>query len=77
MNKNEKISIRLTPYQGQVLSELSKALNTSISMLVRSIVGDFITRNEERLERIIVSKLEGDANHKQTTEEIIFSEEGD
>ena len=46
-------------------------------MLVRSIVGDFITRNEERLERIIVSKLEGDANHKQTTEEIIFSEEGD
>lgn len=77
MNKNEKISIRLTPYQGQVLSELSKALNTSISMLVRSIVGDFITRNEERLERIIVSKLEGDADYKQTTEEIIFSEEGD
>lgn len=54
MNKKDRISIRLTPYQNQVLTELSSSLNTSISMLVRTIVGDFITRNEEVLERLVM-----------------------
>ena len=54
MNKKDRISIRLTPYQNQVLTELSTSLNTSISMLVRTIVGDFITRNEEVLERLVM-----------------------
>lgn len=36
-----------------VLSELSTALKVSISVLLRAIVLDFLTRNEERLDRII------------------------
>ena len=36
-----------------VLGELSTALNVSISVLLRAIVLDFLTRNQERLDRII------------------------
>lgn len=49
----EKITIRVTPNQMQVLKELSEATDSSISIIVRSIILDFITRNEERLEEII------------------------
>lgn len=77
MNRKDRVSIRLTPYQYQVLTELSTALDTSISMMIRTIIGDFLTKNEDALERIIERKLEGDANYKQNrkTEEI-FGEEG-
>ena len=51
--KKEKITIRVTPNQMLVLEELSEATNSSISMLVRSIILDFIQRNEDRLEEII------------------------
>ena len=55
-----------------VLGELSTALNVSISVLLRAIVLDFLTRNEQRLERIIdgqdkitdISTIQ-DANDKQ------------
>ena len=60
----------------QVLSELTQALDTSYSMLVRSIVSDFLTKNEEQLERIIVKNLYGNADNKQITEkEEIYGEE--
>lgn len=77
MNRKDRVSIRLTPYQYQVLTELSTALDTSISMMIRTIIGDFLTKNEDALERIIERKLEGDANYQQNrkTEEI-FGEEG-
>lgn len=76
MNRKERISVRLTPYQNQVLTELSTALDTSVSMLVRTIVGDFISRNEERLENIIEQKARGNADNKQiSAEEEIFGEE--
>ena len=76
--RKERITVRLTSQQMLVLSELTEALNTSYSMLVRSIVCDFLTRNEEQLERIIVNKLNGHADDKQTSkEEDPFREEGD
>lgn len=53
--KKEKITIRVTPNQMLVLEELSEATNSSISMLVRSIILDFIQRNEDRLEEIITN----------------------
>ena len=53
--KKEKITIRVTPNQMLVLDELSEATNSSISMLVRSIILDFIQRNEDRLEEIITN----------------------
>lgn len=73
--KKQRITVRLTENQMQVLSELTTALNTSYSMLVRSIVCDFLTKNEEQLERIIVNKMNGNANYQQTTEEDIYGEE--
>ena len=72
MNKKDRISIRLTPYQNQVLTELSTSLNTSISMLVRTIVGDFITRNEEVLERLVMknNQIVEDTSLKNKEEDI-------
>ena len=69
---DKKLSVRLTNNQMLVLGELSTALNVSISVLLRAIVLDFLTRNEQRLERIIdgqdkitdISTIQ-DANDKQ------------
>lgn len=55
--KKDRISIRFTPYQKQVLDELCAAFDTNCSMLVRVIVGDFLDRNEERLYEIINKRL--------------------
>lgn len=73
--RKQRITVRLTENQMQVLSELTQALDTSYSMLVRSIVCDFLTKHEEQLERIIVNKLHGDANNQQTQEEDFGEEE--
>lgn len=73
--RKQRITVRLTENQMQVLSELTQALDTSYSMLVRSIVCDFLTKHEEQLERIIVNKLHGDANNQQTPEEDFGEEE--
>lgn len=48
----------------QCLDELSQAMNTSYSMLIRTIVGDWLNQHEEQLERIIVNKLNNDADDK-------------
>lgn len=54
--RKERITIRLTPYQMQCLKELTASLNTSYSLLVRSIIGDFLTKNQEALDRITTKK---------------------
>lgn len=72
-----RISVRLTPNQELVLREMSDALDTSISMMIRTIVGDWIAKNEDRIYRIIdKKKIEQDANYKPITEktEDIFAE---
>lgn len=56
---------------------MSEALDTSMSMLVRTIVGDWLKQHEEQIYRIIDrKKLEKDANYKPPTEETedIFGE---
>ena len=73
--RKQRITVRLTENQMQVLSELTSALDTSYSMLVRSIVCDFLTRNEDQLERIITQKLYGDANNQQAAKEDFGEEE--
>ena len=60
--RKQRITIRLTDNQMLCLKELTQSLNTSYSMLVRSIIQDFLTRNEERLEKITASKNDDDAN---------------
>lgn len=71
-----RISIRLSENQELVLREMSDALNTSISMMIRTIVGDWITKNEEQIYRIIDKKKYGYALDNETEEkEDIFGEE--
>lgn len=72
-----RISIRLTPNQELVLKEMSEALDTSISMMIRTIVGDWITKNEEYIYRIIdKKKVENNAlDTENREEEENFSEE--
>ena len=68
-NRKEKVTVRLTPYQMQCLKELSYGLNTSYSLLIRSIIGNFLYQNEEALERIITNKQLEDADTKPTEED--------
>lgn len=78
MTKNLKISVRLTPWQEQVLNELSQALDVSYSLLVRTIVGSWLTENEEFLYNIIDKKNIKNANNQQVRKEKdIFSPERD
>ena len=68
-NRKERVTVRLNCYQMQCLKELSTSLNTSYSLLIRSIIGDFLNRNEETLERIITNKQLEDADTKPTEED--------
>ena len=67
--RKDRITIRLTNSQYQVLSELVEALDTSYSLLVRTIISDFLNRNEDVLERITLKHMQENANDKQTSEE--------
>ena len=62
-NRTSKISIRITPNQSLVLEEMSQALNTTYSMLIRTILGDWIATNEEYIDRIIEKKRNEDATN--------------
>ena len=64
-NRSDKISIRITPNQALVLSEMSQALDTTYSMLIRTILGDWLTTNEDYIERIIERKKTDNATDKQ------------
>ena len=46
----EKITIRLTPRQIQVLTELREKYGASFSLMIRTIVGSWLTTNEEIIE---------------------------
>ncbi len=58
--RSDKISIRITPNQSLVLAEMSQALGTTYSMLIRTILGDWITKNEDYIDRIIEKKRKED-----------------
>jgi hypothetical protein len=74
----ERITLRITGNQELVLKELSETLDVSISMLIRTIIGDWLTKNEDYIYRIIDKKKYGDALYQQVREkEDIFGEEGD
>lgn len=55
-SKKERITIRLSAYQMQCLKELKESLNTTYSLLTRSIIGSFLTQYEDNIERIIENK---------------------
>ena len=47
------MTIRLSASQMQVLDELREALGVNISLIIRTIVGDWLKQHEETLNRII------------------------
>ena len=63
--RSDKISIRITPAQSLVLAEMSEALGTTYSMLIRTILGDWITKNEDYIDRKIEKKRNEDATNQQ------------
>ena len=67
--RKERVTVRLTPYQMQCLKELSTSLNTSYSLLIRSIIGDFLSKNEKALERITYNNQPHYANTEFTEED--------
>lgn len=69
MQKRDKISIRITPFQSLVLEEMSQALNVSYSMLIRTIIGDWITVNEDRIYKFIDKKKIEYANNTEAGKE--------
>jgi hypothetical protein len=62
--KKERITIRLTPYQMQCLTDLKNSLNTTYSLLTRSIIGNFLTQYEDNIDRIIENKENEYANNQ-------------
>lgn len=58
--KRPRISIRLDENQNLVLNELSVAMNVPVSILVRTIILDFLTRNNDVLERIATGEVKID-----------------
>lgn len=67
--RKERVTVRLTPFQMQCLKELSSSLNTSYSLLIRSIIGDFLQKNEEALDRITSNNKYPNADFKYTEED--------
>lgn len=67
--RKERITVRLTCYQMQCLKELTTSLNTSYSLLVRSIIGDFLERNSEVLDRITSPNTKIDADFEYQEED--------
>lgn len=53
---SDRVQIRLNAHQMLCLEELTEALGVSYSLLIRAIIGDFLTRNEDALERIKLKK---------------------
>lgn len=58
----EKITIRLTPRQIQVLTELREKFGCSFSLMIRTIVGSWLTTNEEIIESALAHTENNDLN---------------
>lgn len=53
MNKKPRLTIRLTPNQSLVVGELTEALHTNASTLIRMIIGDWLCKNEDYIYGLI------------------------
>ena len=52
----DRITVRLSNNQIQILSELKEKLHANYSLIIRAILGDFISRNEDSIDRILTGK---------------------
>lgn len=67
MSNMDRITIRLRAGQMQTLNELKDALGCSIAIMVRAIIGDWLMKNDDTLERII-------AQYRETGEPLLNNE---
>ena len=56
MQQYPKFTVRLRANQELVLTELSTALHTTKSVLLRAIISDWLTKNEDCIYRLIEGK---------------------
>ena len=56
MNNKDRITLRLSGQQKLVLDEMVAVLDTSYSLLIRTIVGSWLTEHEEDIYRLIDKK---------------------
>lgn len=68
-----RVSIRLRENQLQVLNELSEVLNAPISVIIRSIILDWLTKNDEVIEQIITGERPFDKNWINDDEEQVHT----
>ena len=73
LTKKERITIRLTPNQMQCLTELKDSLNTTYSLLTRSIIGNFLTQYENNIEEIIEVLQENDTYIEKCLKSLLYS----
>lgn len=67
----DKITIRLSPNQRMVLDELKQKFGCNYSLLIRTIISDFLTRNEDYLDRMITGKeQEEELNNEEKYDEL-------
>ncbi len=64
-----RLTVRLNPNQMQVLYELTDALGVSYSQLIRAIILDFLSKNEDLLEGVIERKQKLKINNKNNEED--------
>ena len=57
-NKPSMVTLRLRPEQEVILEEVSTKLNVPKSVFIRAMIGDWLTKNEDCLYRLIDNKLE-------------------
>lgn len=58
--KKPVITLRLKPEQEVVLQEVSDKLKVPKSVFIRAVIGDWLTKNEDCLYRLIDNKLNED-----------------
>lgn len=63
MGKKPRLTVRLSPNQALVVEELTRALDTNSSTLIRTIVGDWLAKNEHYIYELIDRKKQND--HEQ------------
>lgn len=64
-----RLTVRLNPNQMQVLYELTDALGATYSQLIRAIILDFLSKNEDLLEGVIERKQKLKINDNNNEED--------
>ena len=57
-NKPSMLTLRLKPEQEVIIEEISTKLNVPKSVFIRAMIGDWLTKYEDCLYRLIEDKLE-------------------